>query len=76
MGTELRHLLASTVDGARIHAGVSFSRLSELSGIARGQLADLLDGRADFTLVDLAGIAEVLDVPVTALLPAAMPDGR
>ncbi|QNA94213.1 XRE family transcriptional regulator [Microbacterium sp. Se63.02b] len=67
--------MASTVEGARIHAGVSFPCLSELTGIAPGQLADLLDGRADFTLVDLAGIAAALDLPVTALLPAAMPDG-
>lgn len=74
MGTELRHLLASEVDGARLHAGVSFSALSERSGIGPEVLADLLDGRGDFTVVDLVRIAAVLEVPVTALLPGATAD--
>ncbi|GEC74495.1 MULTISPECIES: helix-turn-helix domain-containing protein [Microbacterium] len=74
MGTELRHLLASEVDGARFHAGVSFSELSERSGIGPDALGNLLDGIDDFTVVDLARIAEVLGVPVTALLPGAVPD--
>ena len=71
MGTELRHLLASEVDGARFHAGVSFSELSERSGIGTDALSDLLDGREDFTVVDLVRIAEALGIPVTALLPGA-----
>ena len=74
MGTELRHLLASEVEAARIHAGVSFAELSQRSGIAPDALADLLDGRGDFTVVDLVGIAAVLDVAVTALLPASAAD--
>lgn len=74
MGTQLRHLLASTIDGARLHAGVSFSQLSDRSGIAPGVLADLLEGREDFTVVDLVRIAGVLRVPVTALLPGAADD--
>lgn len=74
MGTELRHLLASEVDGARFHAGVSFAELANRSGIGPDVLGDLLDGREDFTVVDLARIAEVLGVPVTSLLPGATPD--
>lgn len=74
MGTELRHLLASEVDGARFHAGVSFSELSERSGIGPDALGNLLDGMEDFTVVDLVRIAGVLDVPVTALLPGAATD--
>ncbi|WP_337003754.1 MULTISPECIES: helix-turn-helix domain-containing protein [unclassified Microbacterium] len=72
MGTVLRHLLASEVEGARVHAGVSFSRLAQATGIRGEALADLLDGREDFTIVDLVRIAEVLDVPVTTLLPGAV----
>nr|WP_282848630.1 helix-turn-helix transcriptional regulator [Microbacterium oxydans] len=74
MGTELRHLLASEVDGARFHAGVSFSELSERSGIGTDALGDLLDGREDFTVVDLVRIADALGIPVTALLPGAADD--
>lgn len=74
MGTELRHLLASEVDGARFHAGVSFSELSERSGIGPDALGELLDGREDFTVVDLVRIADVLGIAVTALLPGAAGD--
>lgn len=69
-------MVANQVDGARIHAGVSFSRLAELSGIAPAALADLLEGRSDFTLVELADIAGVLGVPVTTLVPASVPDAE
>jgi transcriptional regulator with XRE-family HTH domain len=74
MGTELRRLLASEVDGARFHAGVSFSELSDRSGIGPDALGNLLDGMEDFTVVDLVRIAEVIGVPVTALLPGAATD--
>jgi len=74
MGTELRHLLASEVDGARLHAGVSFADLSQRSGIGADDLGELLDGREDFTVVDLARIAAVLGIPVTTLLPGAVSD--
>ena len=74
MGTEMGQMLAVEVDGARVHAGVSFLRLSEASGIPLDSLADLLDGKVDFTLIDLANIATVLGVPVTQLLPAAVGD--
>ncbi|WP_336501954.1 hypothetical protein [Microbacterium paraoxydans] len=52
MGTELRHLMASAVEAARLHAGVSFIDLSEQAGIAPSTLADLLEERADFTMED------------------------
>ena len=71
MGTELRHLMASAVEAARLHAGVSFIELPEQTGIAPAALAALLEERADFTMEDVAGIAAVLDVPVTRLLPCA-----
>ncbi len=71
MGTELRHLMASAVEAARLHAGVSFIDLSEQAGIAPSTLADLLEERADFTMEDVAQIASVLGVPVTRLLPCA-----
>ena len=74
MGTKLRQLLASEVESARVHAGITFARLAEGTGIRRDALADLLDGREDFTIVDLVSIAGVLDVPVTALLPGAAAD--
>ncbi|MFJ2506047.1 helix-turn-helix domain-containing protein [Microbacterium sp. NPDC087592] len=64
-------MLASTVNGARMHAGLSFSRLSELSGITPDALSELLEGQVDFTVVDLAGIAAALDIPITRLLPAS-----
>ncbi len=71
MGTELRHLMASAVEAARLHAGVSFIELSEQTGIAPAALGDLLEERADFTMEDVAGIAAALGVPVTRLLPCA-----
>lgn len=74
MGTDLRHVLALSVDAARMHAGVTRTDLSLRSGIAPGALADLLDGREDFTLVDLLDIATALDIAVTALLPASTTD--
>lgn len=67
-------MLASTVDGARVHAGMSFTRLSELSGIEPEALAELLEGQTDFTVVDLVGIATALDIPITRLLPASAAD--
>ncbi len=45
--------------------------LAEQAGIAPPALADLLEERADFTMEDVAGIAMVLGVPVTRLLPCA-----
>ena len=74
MGTDLRHVLASNVNGARMHAGLSFSQMSELSGIDPDALAELLEGQTDFTVVDLAGIAAALDIPITRLLPASTVD--
>ncbi len=74
MGTELRHLLASEVDGARFHAGVSFSELSERSGIGPDALGGLVGGGGDSTVVDLVRIADVLGIPVPALLPGAAGD--
>ncbi|PRB16654.1 hypothetical protein CQ042_06485 [Microbacterium sp. MYb62] len=68
-------MLAFEVDGARLHAGVSFSELSQRSGIGPEALGELLEGREDFTVVDLVRIAEVLGVPVTTLLPGAASDG-
>ncbi|MFJ6532149.1 XRE family transcriptional regulator [Microbacterium sp. NPDC091662] len=53
---------------------MSFSDLSERSGIEPEALGDLLDGMEDFTVVDLVRIADVLGVPVTALLPGAATD--
>ena len=67
----MRHLMASAVEAARLHAGVSFMELAEQAGIAPATLADLLEERADFTMEDVAGIAMVLGVPVTRLLPCA-----
>ncbi|MGW9159381.1 helix-turn-helix domain-containing protein [Microbacterium sp. K22] len=67
-------MLASTVDGARVHAGMSFTRLSELSGIEPEALAELLEGQTDFTVVDLVGIATALDIPITRLLPVSAAD--
>ncbi|WP_431807399.1 helix-turn-helix domain-containing protein [Microbacterium paraoxydans] len=69
MGTELRHLMASTVETARLHAGVSLVQLAELAGLSPRRVHDLLDGRVEFTMVDLARIAAALDIPVTDLLP-------
>lgn len=57
-----------------MQAGVTFSELSQRSGIAEDDLGRLLDGRADFTVVDLVEIAAVLGVTVTALLPASAAD--
>ncbi|WP_226531617.1 helix-turn-helix domain-containing protein [Microbacterium paraoxydans] len=74
MGTHLRHLLASEVERARLHAGVTIADLSQRSGIGLSELADLLDGKRDFTVVDLAAVAEALDVAVTTLLPASVAD--
>lgn len=57
-----------------MQAGVTFSDLSQRSGIGEDDLGKLLDGRADFTVVDLVEIAAVLGVNVTALLPASAAD--
>lgn len=61
--------MASTVEAARLHAGVSLDRLADRSGISARRLHDLFDARLDFTMVDLARIAAALDIPVTDLLP-------
>lgn len=68
-------MVASTIDGARVHAGLSFAELADRAEIPTSTLADLLEGRQDFTVVDLVHIATALGVPVTALLPGATGDG-
>lgn len=72
MGTELRHLLAAAVEAARLHAGVSGLWLAEQAHIAPQQWDDLVHEREDFTIVDLAGIAAALRIPVTSLLPCSV----
>jgi hypothetical protein len=72
MGTELRHLLAVEVEGARLHAGVSSAWLIEHSGIDPEAFAALMEERVDFTVVDLGLIAAALDIPITALLPGSV----
>ncbi len=74
MGTELRHLMASAVEVARIHAGVAGYELAEHAGIPIERWDDLVEERADFTVVDLAGIARALAIPITGLLPCSTLD--
>lgn len=71
MGTELRHLVAASVEAARLHAGVSLGWLADRSGLPVETLDGLMREQADFTMVDLARIAEALDVAVTTLLPCS-----
>lgn len=70
MGTNHRHLVASAVESALRKSGRPRSWLAERSGIGREALDAKLRGDADFTIVDLANIAETLEVSASALTPS------
>lgn len=70
MGTKEAHLVAQAVGAELARAGKSVGWLAERIGRDPTRLEELLRGRADFTVIDLAEIAAALQIPVAALVPA------
>lgn len=63
-------MVASAVAAELDRSGRTASWLSDRTGIVLVALQSKLDGRADFTVTDLADIATALGVPVASLMPS------
>jgi len=70
----MRRMIAHAVEREIAHAGATVASVSESSGIAAETLTAQLASRRDFTITDLAAIAQVLGIPVSRLVPP--PSGR
>ncbi|MCI1019513.1 XRE family transcriptional regulator [Microbacterium sp. C5A9] len=62
-------MIAQAVKRELAHAGATAASVSERSGIAVEKLTAQLSCRRDFTITDLAAIAQVLGIPVSRLVP-------
>ncbi|MEV7800588.1 hypothetical protein AB0O14_15980 [Microbacterium foliorum] len=69
MTTDMRRVVATAVEDELLRAGRSAQWLSRQVGITGAELRERLAGEADFTVTDLAEIAQALDIAVAQLTP-------
>lgn len=69
MTTYMRRAVAAAVEEELLRAGRSAQWLSRHVGITGAELRARLAGEADFTVTDLAEIAQALDIAVSRLTP-------
>lgn len=69
MTTDVRRVVATAVEDELLRAGRSTQWLSRHVGITAAELRERLAGEADFTVTDLAEIAQALDIAVSQLTP-------
>ena len=67
IGREIRAELA--------RQGKTAGQLAETVGMSVSQMSRRMRGRADFTLRELLAIADILDVPLSALITRSGADG-
>jgi transcriptional regulator with XRE-family HTH domain len=67
-GTDLTAALARTLQGLRAERGWSLDQLASRSGVSKGVLVSLEQGRSNPNLATLARIGDAFGVPVTHLL--------
>lgn len=69
MTTDVRRVVANAVEEEMLRAGRSSQWLSAQVGITGPELREKLAGEVDFTVTDLAEIAQALDIAVAQLTP-------
>ncbi|KQR47594.1 hypothetical protein ASF87_01040 [Microbacterium sp. Leaf161] len=69
MTTDVRRVVAEAVEEELLRAGRSTQWLSARVGITGAELREKLAGEVDFTVTDLAEIAQALDIAVAQLTP-------
>ncbi|MFJ2544533.1 hypothetical protein [Microbacterium sp. NPDC087589] len=69
MTTDVRRVVANAVEDELLRAGRSTQWLSTQVGITVAELRERLAGESDFTVADLAEIAQALDIAVAQLTP-------
>ena len=69
MTTDVRRAVANAIEEELRRGGRDAPWLSDRAGIARAALRRKLAGEADFTVADLAEIAQALDISVARLTP-------
>jgi transcriptional regulator with XRE-family HTH domain len=76
-GTDLTAALARTLQGLRAERGWSLDQLASRSGVSKGVLVSLEQGRSNPNLATLARIGDAFGLPVTRLIDASSePDVR
>lgn len=55
--------------------GRSVGWLAQRTGMDRAELVAKLEDDAELTMVDVAGIADVFEIPISELFPAGDPHG-
>lgn len=65
----MRRVVAESVVRELAHAGGTVPWLAERAGITVKALQAKMASRRDFTVTDLAAIADVLGIPVSRLVP-------
>lgn len=70
MTTDVRRVVATAVEEELLRADRSTQWLSQETGITGRALRKKMSGKADFTVADLAHIAQALDIPVARLTPS------
>lgn len=69
MTTDVRRVVANAVEVELLRAGLSTQWLSTQVSITGAELRERLACEADFTVADLAEIAQALDIAVAQLTP-------
>ena len=76
-GTDLTAVLARTLQALRAERGWSLDQLAARSGVSKGVLVSLEQGRSNPNLATLARIGDAFGLPVTRLIdPPAEPSVR
>lgn len=76
MGTKAGHLVSEAVCSELLRSNRSTAWLADRVDLEESRLAAKLRDDEDFTIVDLAKIADALNIPVATLTPSDPPRAR
>lgn len=68
--------LGSRIKSLRVQKGLSQDKLAEAAGLNGKYLGEVERGQSNISIVNLAKIAEVLDVPLVSILETKHEQGR
>ncbi len=68
---ELEQVIAQQIRRYRLGANMTLGTLADLAGISKAMLSKIENAQTSFSLTTLSGLAQALEVPVTALLRGA-----